>query len=157
MPVEMSGWQTQDSKPGILTGGRIVKVAPDGTQTDVPINTAEIPGGLGFPTDVVLDQAGDIYISDTNNYRLLYVSADNAIQTTIFSKQDTVEPGFGAFGGLWIDPVGTLYITDSLNNLLVQINDGTFDLTFPGTTNVGTTSAPLSIQTSNIGNASPDN
>ena len=154
MPVEMSGWQTQDSNAGDLTGGRIVKVAPDGTQTDVPINTAEIPGGLGFPTDVVLDQAGDIYISDTNNYRLLYVSADNSIQTTIFSKQDTVEPGFGAFGGLWIDPSGTLYITDSLNNLVVQINYGTFDLTFPGTTNVGATSAALSIQTSNIGNQS---
>lgn len=135
-----------------LTGGRIVKVAPDGTQTTVPINTSAIPGGLGFPADVVLDQAGDIYISDTNNYRLLYVSADEAIQTTIFSKQDTVQPGFGAFGGLWIDPAGTLYLTDSLNNLLVQINDGTFDLAFPGITNVGTTSAPLSIQTSNIGN-----
>jgi sugar lactone lactonase YvrE len=134
-----------------LTGGRIVKVAPDGTQTTVPINTSAIPGGLGYPTDVVLDQAGDIYISDTNNYRLLYVSADGSIQTTIFSKQDTVQPGFGAFGGLWIDPVGTLYITDSLNNLLVQIDDGTFDLAFP-VTNVGGTSAPLSIQTSNIGN-----
>ena len=138
---------------GDLTGGRIVKVAPDGAQTTVPINTTEIPGGLGFPTDVVLDQAGDIYISDTNNYRLLYVSADNAVQTTIFSKQDTVQPGFGAFGGLWIDPVGTLYITDSLSNRVVQINDGTFDLTFP-TTNVGATSAAQTIQTSNIGNQS---
>jgi sugar lactone lactonase YvrE len=134
-----------------LTGGRIVKVAPDGTQSTVAINTTEIPGGLGYPTDLVLDQAGDVYISDTNNYRLLYVSADAAVQTVIFSKQDTVPAGEGAFGGLWIDPVGTLYITDSQNNLLVQINDGTFDLAFP-TTNVGGTSAPQTIQTSNIGN-----
>jgi len=44
-----------------------------------------------------------------------------------------------------------MYITDSLNSLLVQINSGTFDLTFPNT-NVGATSAPQTIQTSNIGN-----
>jgi len=134
-----------------LTGGRIVKVAPNGTQSTVPIDTSAIPGGLGYPTDVVLDPAGDIYISDTNNFRLLYISADFATQTTILSKQNTVPPGFGAFGGLWIDPVGTMYITDSLNSLLVQINSGTFDLTFPNT-NVGATSAPQAIQTSNIGN-----
>ncbi len=134
-----------------LTGGRIVKVAPDGTQTTVAIDNSQIPGGLAYPTDLVLDQASDIYISDTNNYRLLYISADNSVQTTIFSKQDTVAPGFGAFGGLWIDPSGTLYITDSMNNLLVQINSGVFDLAFP-TTNVGATSAPQTIQTSNIGN-----
>jgi len=134
-----------------LTGGRIVKVAPDGTQTTVPIDTAQIPGGLGYPTDLVLDQAGDIYISDTNNYRLLYISSDLSIQTTIVTKQNTVEPGFGAFGGLWNDPSGTVYITDSLNNTLVQINSGSFDLTFPSTS-VGSTSAPQVIQTSNIGN-----
>jgi sugar lactone lactonase YvrE len=134
-----------------LTGGRIVKVAPDGTQSTVPIDTTAIPGGLAYPCDVVLDRAGDIYISDTNNFRLLYVSADFATQTTIFTKQSTVAPGFGALGGLWIDPVGTLYATDSLNDLLIQIEPQSFDLAFPNT-EIGGSSDPQTIQTSNIGN-----
>ncbi len=131
---------------------RIVKIAPDGTQTTVAIDTNQISGQLDSPGDVVLDAAGDLYISDTNNYRVIYVSADLTVQAVVPGAQTPSQPGFGAFGGLWIDPVGWLYIPDFLANRIEQVQNFPFPLAFPNTA-MGSTSLPQVIEASNIGNA----
>lgn len=126
---------------------RIVKVAPDGTQTTLQIDPNQIQGALSSPADVVLDQAGDVYISDSNNYRALYVSADGTVQAQIIKVPNPA----GDYGGIWIDPVGQLYITDFFGEKVTLIGDLPFPLSFPNT-QVGQTSATQAIQTSNIGN-----
>jgi sugar lactone lactonase YvrE len=127
---------------------RVVKIAADGTQTDVFIDPGQITGPLDSPDDIVLDAAGDLYIADTNNYRIIYISADGQVQSQVIQHPGAPN---GGYGGIWIDPVGQLYIADFFN-AITQVQDLAFPLNFP-TTNVGSTSAPQVLQTSNIGNS----
>lgn len=126
---------------------RVVKIAVDGTQTDVVIDPSQITGALDSPDDIVLDAAGDLYIADTNNYRIIYISADGLVQSQVIQHPGAPN---GGYGGIWIDPVGQLYIADFFN-AITQVQDLAFSLNFPST-NVGSTSAPQIIETSNIGN-----
>jgi len=84
----------------------------------------EAPESLYYPTDIVVTPDGELYISDTYNFRVLKFLYD----------EDSLlyENSFGSFGmdsfslnlpeGIDYDGVGNLFICDSRNNRIVVLN-----------------------------------
>ena len=109
---------------------------------------------LFFPSNVVLDASGNMYISDTLNYRIRKVTASTGMITTIAGtgaadsalvSRDLPYNGEGGLAtaaaiaipsGLAIDVAGNLYFADSLSNVVRKV-------TFNGATpSISVTSAP---------------
>jgi streptogramin lyase len=61
---------------------------------------------LTYPSDVAVSAAGDVYITDTGN--------DRVLKLAVGSKEQTVLPftNLHAPGGVAVDPAGNVYITD---------------------------------------------
>ncbi len=108
---------------------RVRKIAPNGVITTLAGTGAEsfsgdggpaVNAALSFPTGVVADGQGNVYIADSNNSRVRRVNAGGTIST--FAGNGT--PGNGGDGGLAtaaqlitpdslaLDAAGVLYIVD---------------------------------------------
>jgi uncharacterized protein (TIGR03437 family) len=117
---------------------RIRRVAPDGTITTVAGNGARGFGGdgglatqaqLDYPSDVAVDEAGNIYIADQYNNRVRQVTPDGRINTVAGNGFH----GYGGDGGppleaaldfpsgVALDRDGNLLILDHHNNRLRQV------------------------------------
>jgi sugar lactone lactonase YvrE len=75
--------------------------------------------GLKNPQGVAVDAAGNVYIADTGNYRVVKVPADGGPQSTVF----TYRPG-SAESTIWqvtVDSAGNLYIPLILDDYIVKI------------------------------------
>jgi trimeric autotransporter adhesin len=121
---------------------------------------------LDSPTAVAVDSAGDLYIADSFNQRIREVSAGTGVITTVAGNGHYGYSGDGGAStsaevyqpaGLAVDSVGNLYIGDTINNVVREV-EVTMPptLTFPTATNVGSTDSmdgPQTIAISNIGNA----
>jgi trimeric autotransporter adhesin len=146
--------------------GLITTIAGNGTSGFSGDNGAGTSAELNNPDSVAVDGAGNIYIADTLNNRIRMVSAATGTITTV-SGNGT--PGFSGNNGaatgaelhtpisVALDSVGNLYIADSLNFVVreVQVTMPP-PLTFPTPTVVGTPDTrdgPQTISVSNIGNA----
>lgn len=79
-------------------------------------------GAFVEPGDMVLDNAGKIYVADTGNKRIVVLNPDRKLDRVI----DAV-PGVGQFGtisGIFVDQDGDLYVADSgLGKLIVLTSD----------------------------------
>ena len=80
---------------------------------------------LNFPTAVVVDRAGHLYIADTLNHRVRRVDAETGVITTVaglgrprFSGDGglAVEAGLSEPAALTLSDEGVLYIADQSNN-----------------------------------------
>ncbi len=90
-----------------------------------------IKARLNFPTAVVVDGQGNLYIADTMNHRIRFVEAGTGIITTIAGVG---QPRYGGDGGpavaaglnepaaLALDEAGTLYVADQSNNRVRAID-----------------------------------
>ena len=89
-------------------------------------NISATSAELNYPLGVALDASGNIYIADSQNFRIRMVS--NGVITTIAG---TGQPGYGGDGyyatlgllrfpsGVLVDPsTGNLYVADSGNNVV---------------------------------------
>lgn len=102
------------------TANQVLKLPPGGPQTTVPTSD------LSRPTEMVLDPAGNLYISDTVNSRIVKVPADGGPQATV--------PTTGLLRplGLALDGDNNLYIADSFNDRVVKFPlDGGAQTTVP--------------------------
>jgi uncharacterized repeat protein (TIGR01451 family) len=130
---------------------RIRKVKTDGTISTVAGSSGtgayEGDGGaatsakLNYPNGVTVDPAGNIFIADTNNYRIRKVSLDGTITTVAGSGAS----GTGGDGGpptlanlgrptsIALTAAGNLFISDSSNYRIRRV---VFALTVPTLTNV---------------------
>jgi sugar lactone lactonase YvrE len=120
---------------------RIRKVSAAGVITTVAGNGRESFSGdggratlasLNLPTGMAVDTAGNLYIADTSNHRIRKVSTAGII-TTVAGN------GIGGFsgdggaptsaslhlpGGVAVDSPGNLYVADTFNNRIRQVNTG---------------------------------
>jgi len=116
---------------------------------------------LSSPYGVAVDSAGDIYIADFDNQRVRKVNGAGTINTvagtgTAGSGGDggpATSAGFFAPDAVTVDPAGNLYIADEGNGRIRKVIVTSSALSFPGTTTAGTTSTPLSLVVSDVGNA----
>ncbi len=91
---------------------RIVKIAPNGTQTVVSV----APLTLNFPLAVALDCAGNLYVTDGNNNRVVKVPAAGGAATVL---PRSVSPD-----GLAVDASGNVFVADNEDGSIVKITSG---------------------------------
>jgi sugar lactone lactonase YvrE len=72
---------------------------------------------LSVPTGVAVDGAGDVFIADTLNNRVVEVPAGGGAQTTLGS-------GLNNPYGVAVDGAGNVFIADTLNNRVVEVPAG---------------------------------
>jgi sugar lactone lactonase YvrE len=79
--------------------------------------------GLTNPSGVAVDPAGDVYLADSSNHRVLKLTAG--------SKDQTVLPftGLQTPTGVAVDSEGNVYVTDGPNNRVVKLAAGSNDQT----------------------------
>jgi hypothetical protein len=79
--------------------------------------------GLTNPSGVAVDPAGDVYLADSSNHRVLKLAAG--------SKDQTVLPftGLQTPTGVAVDSEGNVYVTDGPNNRVVKLVAGSNDQT----------------------------
>ncbi|MDP9049899.1 MAG: Ig-like domain repeat protein [Acidobacteriota bacterium] len=86
---------------------------------------------LDLPTALAIDAAGDVYVADTDNYRVRMIAAGTGVITTVAG--DGVERFAGDGGpataasidspnGLAVDAAGNLYIADTHNGRVREVS-----------------------------------
>lgn len=117
---------------------QIVKVAPAGTQ-------ATIASGLAGPSGVTVDAAGNLYIAEVSSNDVVMVSPSGG-QTTIASGLNFP---FDAVL-VAVNSSGNVFIANTLNNQVLQINRTQATMAF-GTVAVGGTSSSQTVTLTEIG------
>ncbi|MFE9135463.1 RICIN domain-containing protein [Streptomyces sp. NPDC007355] len=129
----------------ITADGRISTVAGTGTAGSKGDGGPATSAQLNRPQAVAVDDAGGLYIADSNNHRVRKVAADGTISTVA----GTGTAGFGGDDeqatsarlnsplGVMVDGTGALYIADSSNHRVRKVAaDGTIS-TVAGTGTAG--------------------
>ena len=93
----------------------------------IPATSAE----LYYPTSIVLDSSGNLYISDAYNNRIRKVNAATGLISTVAGTGTAGYNGDGITAtsaqlyepmGVTVDSFGNLYIADSLNNRVRKVS-----------------------------------
>lgn len=87
---------------------RVHEFAPDGRY----LRSFGAPGALNFPNGVAVDGAGNVYVSDTNDGRLIVFDA-SATQLGVVSRGPT-ESELGLPVGVAIDDADRVFVVDSI-------------------------------------------
>jgi Bacterial Ig-like domain (group 3)/Putative Ig domain len=116
------------------TTGLISDVAGDGgygyNGDGIPATSAQ----LGFPVSIALDSAGNLYIADFSNQRIREVSAATGLISTIAGTGVAGYNGNGIAAtsaelnypdGVTLDAAGDVFISDSHNNMVREVNAST--------------------------------
>ncbi|MFD0134676.1 hypothetical protein ACFVIL_11995 [Streptomyces sp. NPDC127159] len=106
---------------------------------------------LNHPCGIAVDASGTVYIADTYNHRVRCIAADGRIRTVAGTGTPgrPVHSGAGDGGaaaaaalntphGIDVDDAGTLYIADTLNNVVRRVQGGRIT-TVAGSGSFGTT------------------
>jgi len=74
--------------------------------------------GLNRPNGVAVDHAGDLYVADTANNRVVELGVGSTAQTVLpFS-------GLNSPNGVAVDHAGDLYVADTANNRMLELAAG---------------------------------
>jgi sugar lactone lactonase YvrE len=104
--------------------------------------------GLNYPQGVAVDGAGDLFVADVLNNRVLEVPAGCTSNTC----QTTVGSGLSHPNGVAVDGAGDVFIADTNNNRVVEVQRSMPPmLSFPATL-VDKKSSAQSVTVQNIGN-----
>ncbi len=91
---------------------------------------------LHAPESIALDSGGDLFIADTSNHVIREVNAVNQMITTVAGNGSEDNTGFAGNGGkataaalgyptgLAVDSAGDLFIADTFNNVIREVNAG---------------------------------
>jgi len=83
----------------------------------VPSLQSVVGGGLQFPTATAADSAGNLYIADVNNNRVVDLPAGGGPQITVGS-------GFNEPYGVAVDSLRNVYVADTGNHRIVELPVG---------------------------------
>jgi sugar lactone lactonase YvrE len=146
-----------------ITPGRLVTTLA-GTHADPKtfgsIGNADGVGpaaGFSFPLGIAVDGAGNVYVTDTDNYTIRKITPDGTVTTiagSIHQAAGTDGSGsdvrFWAPNGIAVDAAGNLYVTDAH-----PINTGApTSFIYPGTIRKGSVTALPTPATARLGNLS---
>jgi uridylate kinase len=129
----------------------ITTVAGGGTGCAGQVDTlgdgcAATQATLGSPTGVVVDGAGNLYIADTENNRVREVAAGSETISTVAGTGSVGYSGDGELAtqaalshpsGVAVDGAGNLYIADTYNNRIREVNSSQVITTEAGTGALG--------------------
>ncbi len=73
---------------------------------------------LNFPEGVAVDAAGNLYVTDTNNNRVVKLAAGSSAQAVLPFT------GLSDLTGVAVDTAGNLYATDNRNNRVLKLPAG---------------------------------
>ena len=135
-----------------LGNNLIRKITPAGMVSTLAGSDKGYSDGLGAaasfnrPTDVVVDGAGNLYLTDTYNYRIRKISPDGLVPTFAGSGSATSQDGIGIGANLdnpndlAIDKDGNLYVSQA-DNLIRKITPGAVVTSIAGTVAIPITSS----------------
>lgn len=147
-----------------VAGGKISTVAGNGTLGYTGDGAAATSANLDSPLGVVVDSAGNLYISDYVNNAIRMVAPSGTITTVAGGAGGNGTSGFAGDGGsgtsallngpvgLAMDSAGNLYIADSGNNRVRMVApDGTIS-TVAGTGSFSVLHLPFGVAVDAAGN-----
>jgi uncharacterized protein (TIGR03437 family) len=115
-----------------VSGGMISTVAGNGTRGFSGDGGPATSASLDGPEGVAVDAAGNLYIADTNNYRVRKVSggtistvAGNGILGFSGDGGPATSASLGAPWGVAVDAAGNFYLADPYNNRVRKVSGGT--------------------------------
>jgi uncharacterized protein (TIGR03437 family) len=115
----------------LVSNGLITTVAGNGTPGYSGDNGPATSAQLYWPEGVAVDFAGNLYIADTDNYRIRMVS--NGVITTVAGNGTCCFSGdngpatsaqLGYPGGIALDSAGDLYISDTATDRIRKVSNG---------------------------------
>jgi len=97
-----------------------------GTGVDGYVEGPNTEALFSFPTDVVVDAAGNVYVADTFNSRVRVIDAATKVVSTFVGQVEDGRPAQNDFQfdfpvGLAIDAVGNLYICDEGRDIIYKM------------------------------------
>ena len=107
---------TQNNRVRMIANGVITTVAGTGIQGFSGDNGPATSAQLRTPVAVAVDPAGNLYIADTNNYRVRKVSG--GIITTVAGTAGYTSCGVAA------DSAGNVYVSDCVHSSLLKVANG---------------------------------
>jgi uncharacterized protein (TIGR03437 family) len=128
----------------VSTAGIINTVAGNGVGSFSGDGGPAVNAQLNSPGAVTIDGSGNLFIADSQNYRIRKVSPNGTI-TTVAGNGGTFFPGnsgpatstgLNAPGGIAVDASGNLYIADTAENHILKVAGGVLT-TFAGTGALG--------------------
>jgi hypothetical protein len=146
----------------VASSGTITTFAGTGAPGFAGDGNAASSAALWSPEGVIADPAGNIYIADTQNASIRKVSSATGYISTIARNNTGEDFAGGAFGGvsiygpigLFLDGSGNLYVADSLNMIIQEIQSNFVALDFTSTPiRQGEKSATQLQEVENDGNA----
>jgi hypothetical protein len=145
MAAVLVGGGTWTAVAAASPGPSITTVAGNGTRGSSGDGGPAVAAELNFPTGLAEDLVGTLYFADTANNQVRKIVLPTTIHTDIVSTiAGTGAPGFGGDGGLAtsadlrrptglaVDSHGDVYIADSGNNRIREINASGVISTFAG-------------------------
>ncbi len=125
----------KENQPDGRGGPLVEKVTGTGTSgyADGPLDSAK----FNTPNSIVIDGAGNLFITDRNNQKVRKISASGIVSTiagSTFGFADGEGPTaqFRNPGGISMDGQGNLYIADWDNNRIRKITPDNFVSTYAG-------------------------
>lgn len=143
-----------------ISNGTIVTIAGTGSAGATGDGGPAVAATLNAPTAIYVDPAGDVYIADTGNNRIREITAQTGIISTVSGDGTSGSSGNGgpatsaelaAPSSIVGDPFGNLYIADTANNRIADVDVVDASLDF-GSVNDTTTSSAQTISLMNFGN-----
>lgn len=107
---------TQSNRVRMIVNGVITTVAGTGARGFSGDNGPATSAQLATPIAVAVDPAGNLYIADTNNYRVRKVSG--GVITTVAGTAGYASCGVAA------DSAGNVYVFDCVDSLLLKVSNG---------------------------------
>lgn len=112
-----------------ISNGIIVTVAGNGLVSGTGNNGPAVSAGLGYPTDIAVDSAGNLYIADG---QVIYEVSKGIITTVagpgVYGTEGDNGPATSAYlidaAGVAVDSAGNLYIADSFENRIRKVSNG---------------------------------